>query len=388
MIYLDNAATSWPKPEAVYEAVDRCLRYYGANPGRGGHRLSLQAGRVILETRELLASLFNVPDSSRLVFTANVTEALNLAVKGLLNRGDHVVLTSMEHNALCRPLWAMEEMGVEQTVVRCSPQGRIEPLDLAAALRSNTRLVCVNHASNVVGTIQPIEVIGRITSGRGIALLVDCAQTAGVLPIDVQKCRIDLLAFTGHKGLMGPPGTGGLYIREGIELRPLKQGGTGTSSEMLLQPTAMPERYESGTPNTAGIAGLGAGVKFILEEGLERIRRHEQRLTAQLIEGLRGIKGVQLYGPLDERLQTAVVSFNLVGWEANEVSCRLDQEYDIATRAGLHCVPLAHQTIGTLDSGTVRVSPGYFSQQWDIEEFLRAVSEIAAAEPGGAGDGF
>lgn len=378
MIYLDNAATSWPKPESVYEAVDRCLRHYGANPGRGGHKLSLQAGRVILETRELLASLFNIPDSSRLVFTSNVTEALNLAIKGMVNPGDHVVLTSMEHNAVSRPVWALEQIGVEYTVVKCSPQGILEPLDLAAALKSNTRLVCVNHASNVVGTIQPIDVIGQLTSGRGIAFLVDCAQSAGVIPIDVVKSRIDLLAFTGHKGLMGPPGTGGLYIREGIELRPLKEGGTGTNSELLTQPTAMPERYESGTPNTSGIAGMGAGVRFVMQEGLDKIRLHEQHLTARLLQGLKAIKGVRIYGPMDEKLMTAVVSFNLEGWEANELSFILDQVYDIATRAGLHCAPLAHQTLGTMESGTLRVSPGYFNTREHIEEFLSAVSEIAA----------
>ncbi|NPV92403.1 MAG: aminotransferase class V-fold PLP-dependent enzyme [Firmicutes bacterium] len=378
MIYLDNAATSWPKPEAVYEAVDGFLRQYGANPGRAGHKMSLQAGRVILETRELLASLFNIPDSSRLVFTANVTESTNLAIKGMLDPGDHVVLTGMEHNAVCRPIWALERLGVEHTVVGCSPEGYLEPSELAAAIRPNTRLVCVNHASNVVGTIQPIEKIGKLVSGRGAAFMVDCAQTAGVLPIDVQRFRIDLLAFTGHKGLMGPPGTGGLYIREGIEIRPLKEGGTGTNSELLTQPAAMPERYESGTLNTSGIAGLGAGVRFVMREGLDRIREHEQRLTARLLEGLRAIKGVKLYGPTDERQRVAVVLFNLEGHEANQVSFILDQVYDIATRSGLHCAPLAHRTIGTIDIGGVRVSPGYFTTMEQIEEFLAAVAVIAA----------
>lgn len=376
-IYFDNAATSWPKPEEVYRAVDDCLRNYGANPGRGGHRLSLQAGRMVLETRECLAFLFNVPDSSRLVFTANVTEAINLALKGLLNPGDHVVITSMEHNAVVRPLWGLKATRVEVTVVNCSPEGHLEPEAVERALRPNTRLVCVNHASNVVGTIQPIGEVGKITARHGVLFLVDCAQTAGVLPLDVQKMGIDLLAFTGHKGLLGPTGTGGLYIREGIELRPLKEGGTGSRSEMLTQPEEMPDRYESGTLNTTGLAGLGAGVKFILKEGLEKILQHERELTAQIIEGLRGIKGVVLYGPRRVEERTAVVSFNLKDQEASQVSFALDQVFNIATRAGLHCAPLAHQTIGTLEMGTVRVSPGYFNTTKEVEHFLSAVHYLA-----------
>lgn len=332
---------------------------------------------MVLETRERLAFLFNVADSSRLVFTANVTEALNLALKGLLVAGDHTVITSMEHNAVVRPLWGLKEKGVEVTVVNCSPQGCLDPQDVKRALRPNTRLVCVNHASNVVGTIQPVEEVGKIAAEHGALFLVDCAQTAGVLPLDVQKMHIDLLAFTGHKGLLGPPGTGGLYIREGIDLRPLKEGGTGSHSEMLQQPEEMPDRYESGTLNTAGLAGLGAGVKFILNEGREKIREHEKRLAAQILEGLRGIRGVLIYGPQQPEEMTAVISFNLEDQEANQVSFALDRVFNIATRAGLHCAPLAHRTIGTLETGTVRVSPGYFNTAEEVDRFLSAVHYLA-----------
>ena len=376
LIYLDNAATSWPKPEVVYQAADQCLREYGANPGRGGHRLSLQAGRMILETRELLATLFNIPDSSRIIFTGNVTEALNLAIKGWLRPGDHLVMTSMEHNAVARPVFGLQELGVSHSVVQCSPEGRLAVRDLEKSLRPNTRLICINHASNVTGTIQPLEEIGDLAARKGIPLLVDCAQTAGVLPIDVEKCQISLLAFTGHKGLFGPPGTGGLYIAEGINLRPLKEGGTGSKSELLSQPEDLPERFESGTPNTSGLAGLGAGVKFILDQGIDTIRRHEQELTRQLLDGLQRLEGVTIYGPRDYTEQTAVISLNIEGRDAAEFSFLLDHLFDIATRAGLHCAPLAHQTLGTLETGTLRLSPGYFNTAEEMNVLLEALHSI------------
>lgn len=376
MIYLDNAATSWPKPESVCEVMTRCLREYGANPGRGGHRLSLQAGRALLETRELVAELFGVKDSAQIVFTLNVTEALNLAIKGVTKPGDHILISGMEHNAVARPAFSLAEKGIETTVIPCSPEGLINPADVANNIRENTKLICVNHASNVTGTIQPINQIGKIARERGVLFLVDCAQTAGVYPIDVNKSQIDLLAFTGHKGLLGPQGTGGLYIREGVDVTPLKQGGTGSHSELMYQPEVMPDKFESGTPNTVGLVGLGAGIKFILEEGMETIRRHEQMLTKELLRGLREREGVTLYGPQDIEQQTAVVSLNINGQEANEVSFILDQVFDIATRAGLHCAPLAHQTIGTLETGTVRLSPGYFNTLEEIKTVLDALATI------------
>lgn len=340
--------------------------------------MALAAGRIILETRELLAQFFNVPDSSRIVFTANVTEALNLAIKGLLRPGEHVILSAMEHNAVCRPIWALAKSGVSYSIVPCNREGLLASEEVEKAIQPNTRLICINHASNLVGTIQPIREIGQIASGRRVPLLLDAAQTAGVLPIDVLADGVDLLAFTGHKALLGPPGTGGLYIRDGIELRPLKEGGTGTNSELLEQPLALPERFEAGTPNTPGIAGLGAGLRFLRQQGLTAIRRHECDLTRRLLEGLAAVPGISLYGPGDPEQRTAVIAFNLAGMDANQVSFALDQGFDIACRSGLHCAPLAHQTIGTLATGAVRLSPGWFNTGAEMDQVIAAVRELAA----------
>lgn len=378
-IYLDNAATSWPKPESVYRAVDYFNRKIGASPGRGSHRRSIISGQVLLETRESLAGLFNIKDSSRIVFTVNVTEAINIALKGLLEPGDHVVISSMEHNAVVRPLHALKDKGVEITVVRCSPDGTLDPSLLERALTLRTRLVCLLHASNITGTIMPVAEVGRIARRKGILFMVDAAQSAGVLPVDVEEQSIDLLAFTGHKGLLGPQGTGGLYIRPGLDVRPLVEGGTGSQSEQVDQPDFMPDRFESGTPNTPGIAGLNAGVQFIKETGLEKIRQHEQELTDALILGLREITGVTLYGPCDSRRQTAVVSFNIEDRDCGEVSFLLDQKYGIQSRSGLHCAPLAHRTMGTLKRGACRLSPGFFNTMEDIQKTIKAVYEITTS---------
>ncbi|MGB9792804.1 MAG: aminotransferase class V-fold PLP-dependent enzyme [Thermacetogeniaceae bacterium] len=380
VIYLDNAATSWPKPECVYQAVDRFNREIGANPGRGSHRKAVEAGMVLLETRELLAKLFNVRDSSRIVFLPNATYALNLALKGVLNPGDHAVISSMEHNAVARPLHTLEQRGVEVSIVQCAPDGSLDPRDVEMAIRDNTRLICLVHASNLTGTIMPVEEVGRIARERGVLFLVDAAQTAGVLPIDVEAMHIDLLAFTGHKGLFGPQGTGGLYIRQGLELHPLIEGGTGSLSEELSQPDFLPDRFESGTPNTPGLAGLGAGVRYLLEIGVEKVRQHEQELTELLLCGLREIEGVTVYGPCDSRRQVAVVSFNIEGIGCGEVSLLLDKGYGIITRSGLHCAPLAHRTIGTIKTGACRLSPGFFNTAEDIEKTVRAIAEIAGGK--------
>jgi len=375
--YLDNAATSWPKPECVYQAVDHFNREIGASPGRGSHRKTIEAGMLLLETRELLARLFNVKDSSRIVFMPNVTYALNVGLKGILNPGDHVVISSMEHNAVARPLHALEQTGVEVSVVQCAPDGSLDPHDVELAVRDNTRMICMLHASNLTGTIMPVEEVGRIARQKGAVFLVDAAQTAGVLPIDVEAQNIDMLAFTGHKGLFGPQGTGGLYIRAGLEVRSLIEGGTGSLSEEVSQPDFLPDRFESGTPNTPGLAGLGAGVKYLLEVGIENVRRHEQELTGLLLSGLKEIKGVTLYGPCDGSRQTAVVSLNVAGVDCGELSFMLDRKYGIISRSGLHCSPLAHRTIGTIKKGTCRLSPGYFNTSEDIEKAVRAVAEIA-----------
>ena len=377
IIYLDNAATSYPKPECVYRAVDDFNRQMGGNPGRGASRKTMTSNSILLDTREALASLFNIPDSTRIAFCLNITEALNTGLKGILKPGDHVITTSMEHNATARPLLSLTRKGIEWSMAKCSSDGSLDPDDIRRLIQPNTRMICVLHASNVTGTIMPVREIGAIAEEHNLLFMVDSAQTAGVLPLDVAECHIDLLAFTGHKCLLGPQGTGGLYVGPGVEIEPLKEGGTGSLSEELNQPAFMPDHLEAGTPNTPGIAGLGAGVGFILSTGLENIRSHERRLTEVLIRGLQGIDGVNIYGPLDVERRTAIVSFNIEGMDCGEVSMRLDHEYGIITRSGLHCAPLAHRTLGTLQQGTCRLSPGYFSTDMEIEKVLRAVYAIA-----------
>ena len=310
MIYLDNAATSWPKPPGVAEAMTHYLAEIGANPGRAGHRLAVQASRVVYGAREAVAELFHAPDPLRVVFGANATEALNLALNGLLEPGDHVITASMEHNSVMRPLRALERAGVALTIVRCSPAGELDPRDIEAAILPNTRLIVLNHASNVIGTLLPLAEAGRIARQHGVLLLVDAAQTAGATPIDVQAEAIDLLAFTGHKSLYGPMGTGGLVIGERVDvaqLTPLKRGGTGSRSEHEEQPAFLPDLCESGTPNAVGLAGLAAGLHWVLDQGVERIRAHEQALTGQLLVGLAAIPGVTVYGTRDAQRQTATV---------------------------------------------------------------------------------
>ncbi|HHS97409.1 MAG TPA: aminotransferase class V-fold PLP-dependent enzyme [Chloroflexi bacterium] len=382
MIYFDNAATSWPKPPGVMEAMARFLNEIGANPGRSGHRMAVEAGRVVYEAREVIAELFNAPDPLRVVFGLNGTEALNLVLRGYLRPGDHVVTSSMEHNAVMRPLRALERQGVEVTVVPCAPDGTLDPGDVLAAIRPNTALVVLNHASNVVGTILPIHEVGAAvgTAGRSPLLVVDAAQTAGAVPIDVQADGIDLLAFTGHKSLYGPMGTGGLVIGERVDLdrlEPLKRGGTGSRSEHEEQPDFLPDKYESGTANAVGLAGLAAGVRWVLERGVETVRAHEEALTRRLVDGLRAIPGVTVYGTLDPARQTATVSFNIAGMEPSEVGLRLDEEFGVLCRVGLHCAPAAHKTIGTFPTGTVRFSLGVFNTAEEVDRALRAVEHLA-----------
>ena len=376
-IYMDNAATSWPKPECVYQAGDNFNRQIGASPGRGSHSRTVAAGQVLLNTRENLAELFNIEDSSRIVFTGNVTMAINIALKGLLEPGDHVVISSMEHNAVARPLYVLKDKGIELTIAQCAPDGSLDPYHIEQTITERTRLVCLLHASNLTGTIMPIDAVGQIARRKGVLFMVDAAQTAGVLPVDVEKQKIDILAFTGHKGLLGPQGTGGLYIRPGLNISSFIEGGTGSLSEQVYQPDFMPDKFESGTPNTPGIAGLGAGIEFIRETGIKEIHSHEQELTDTLLQGLRDIERVILYGPRDSNRQTAVVSFNIRERDCGEVSMLLDQKYGILCRSGLHCAPLAHRTLGTLRTGACRISPGLYNIKDDIDKVVRAVYEIA-----------
>lgn len=377
MPYFDNAATTFPKPESVYRAMDDFLRRSAGNPGRGAHRLSLAASQVIEETRQRIARLFNAPNPNRIIFAANTTDALNIALHGVLKPGDHVVTTTMEHNAVVRPLRALQQQGVQVTRVQCAPEGSIEPEQITAAMRPETRLVVMIHASNVTGTILPVEAVGAMVREYGAFFLVDAAQSAGVLPIDVQAMNIDLLAFPGHKGLFGPPGTGGLVVGERVQLRPIRQGGTGTRSEQEEQPVGLPEGLETGTLNSVGIAGLGAGVRFILEQGIEKIAAHETALIERLLAGLRTIPGLTVYGPADPGRQVGVVSVRLDHWEPMDLGVALDQEFDIAVRTGLHCAPQAHRTIGTFPTGTVRLAPGYFSTFDDVDRVVEALGCLA-----------
>jgi len=381
MIYLDNAATSWPKPPQVLAAMARFLTEVGANPGRSGHRLSVEAGRIVYAAREAVAELFHAPDPLRVVFGMNATEGLNLALRGLLRPGDHVITSSMEHNSVMRPLRALEREGVSVTVVPCSPEGFLDPQAVLSVLRPETRLVVLNHASNVTGTLLPVAEVGRALQRMGGPLLVvDAAQSGGAVPIDMQADGIDLLAFTGHKSLYGPMGTGGLIIGERVpleEFRPLIRGGTGSRSEWEEQPDFLPDMCESGTPNAVGLAGLEAGVRWVLERGVEALRAHEVELTRRLLDGLQEIPGVTVYGPQDARLQTAVVSLNIVGMEPSEVGMRLDEEYGIMCRVGLHCAPAAHRTIGTFPAGTVRFALGAFTTREEVDAALRAVARLA-----------
>ncbi len=380
VIYLDNAATSWPKPPQVKEAMNRFMEEIGANPGRSGHSLSIEAARIIYEARESLSVLFHVKDSSRIVFTLNATESINLALKGLLNYKDHVITSSMEHNSVMRPLRDLEKRGIELSIIPCSKEGMLDPQEVERKIRSNTRMVVLNHASNVAGTLLPTRDVGFIARKHNLFFLVDAAQTAGAYPIDVEKEGIDLLAFTGHKSLYGPQGTGGLVIGERInekEMIPLKQGGTGSRSEFEEQPDFLPDRFESGTLNTVGIAGLLAGIKFVLKNGVELIRQDEMTLTKKLIEGLKEIPQVKIYGPGSHQNRIATLSFNFPRLSPSNGALRLEKEFGILCRPGLHCAPAAHHTLGTFPEGTIRFGLSAFNTEAEIETAIQAVSQIS-----------
>jgi len=381
LIYLDNAATSFPKPEDTYVFMDRFYRSHGVNPGRSGYDLCMEAGQLVDDTRKLLTAFFNGTDPNRLVFSYNSTDALNLALFGMIGRGDHVVTTALEHNAVLRPLHHLSvEVGVEVEHVPFDARGFVDPDEVARRFKANTRLVAVNHASNVIGTVQPIAEIGRLCRERDIRLVVDASQTAGKLPIDVQAMNIDVLAFTGHKSLMGPTGIGGMYVREGVEIRHTRAGGTGVRSAQRSHLDEYPWRLEYGTPNVVGIAGLHAGLKWILERGLASIEAHEARLLRMLVEGLRAVPGVTLYCQDDLADHIAVMIFNIDGFEAGDTGTVLDVDHDIACRTGLHCAPRVHEQIGTdRIHGAVRLGIGPFNTDDHIAAAIRAVREIAAS---------
>ncbi|MFY9396947.1 MAG: aminotransferase class V-fold PLP-dependent enzyme [Desulfomonilia bacterium] len=379
IVYLDNAATSWPKPPEMMEAMIRFNQSIGANPGRSGHSRSVDAGRVLLDAREALADLLGAPDMLGVVFTLNATHALNIVISGLLEEGCHAICTSMEHNSVMRPLTMARSRGVRLSVALCSGAGELDPAELARLIRPDTRLIVMTHASNVTGTLMPIAEVASIVREHGVPLCVDASQTAGAVPIDVEAMGIDLLAFTGHKSLYGPQGTGGLVISRGLEQRinPLMQGGTGSRSEFEVQPDFLPDKYEAGTPNAIGIAGLKAGVDFIRRRGLDAVMAHEKALTTRLISGLKAVPGVRIYGPGDARRQMPVVSFTLEGVAPSELALALDEEFGVMSRPGLHCAPSAHRTIGTFPEGTLRLSPGLFTTPEQIDHVVKAVDSLA-----------
>ena len=377
--YLDNAATTFPKPEAVCEAMLYYQQEVGVSSGRGAYKKALEADGMLFKTRSILARLFNVKDASRIVFTSNVTESLNLALKGMLGRGDHVVTTHMEHNAVWRPLKMLEKnRELQLTVLDCPDAKAFDLQELEEAVTPETRLVVINHASNVTGTLMPLKEAAAVCKKHEVPLLVDAAQTAGVYPVNVEELGIDLLAFTGHKGLLGPSGTGGLYIAPHINLEPLKEGGTGGESTLEHQPKHLPDRFEAGTPNMIGLAGLKAAVQFILDRGLENIRGHEKELTGLALEKLSEVPTLTLYGPSSAEERVAVLSFNLDSLPPEEVAYVLDEAYGIMVRAGLHCSPQAHRCLGTVERGTVRIGLGIFNTEEEVEGLARALKDIAA----------
>ncbi|SDC00285.1 MULTISPECIES: aminotransferase class V-fold PLP-dependent enzyme [unclassified Candidatus Frackibacter] len=377
-VYFDNAATSYPKPDIVYDKMSEFFKNNGVSAGRGAYQKAFQAEQAIFGTRKSLAQLFNVSDPTRIVFTHNVTEAINLALKGLLEAGDHVITTSLEHNAIWRPLKELErDRGIEITKIECNSSGQIDIDEIENEIKDNTKLIACLHASNVVGTILPAIEMGKIAKGAGIYFLLDTAQTAGVYPIDVQEMNIDFLAFTGHKGLLGPTGTGGLYISEGIDLKPLKTGGTGNNSTSEYAPKELPNRYEAGTINTVGLIGLGAGVEYILDTGIKQIRAKEVELIEYALTELEKIEGLILYGEKGVSKRVGVISFNLEGLDHAEVAYKLDSEYSIMVRSGLHCAPNAHKTISSFElGGAVRIGIGYFNTKAEIDYLIKALQEI------------
>lgn len=349
-----------------------------ASPGRSAHYLAVEAGRILFEAREALAQLLGAKDSSRVIFTPNATYAINLALYGILKRGDHVVISSMEHNSVMRPLRHLEKTrNIKITRVPADRQGQSKPEDFKKALTLKTRLIVVNHASNVVGTIAPVERIAEIAAEKKIPLLVDAAQTAGAYPLDVSQTCMSLLAFTGHKALLGPQGIGGLYIAPEIDLEPLTRGGTGSNSEYEQQPEFLPDKFESGTHNAVGIAGLGAAVKFILRETVEKIRKREIELTGAFLERLRKIPALTIYGTEDPLKQTPIISVNLHKIPCSDAALTLDREFNIAVRSGLQCAPAAHKTIGTFPDGTLRISLSYFNTLDDLDAVAAALDKIS-----------
>ncbi len=377
MIYLDNAATSFPKPQPVIEAVTRYMTDIGASPGRSTHRLGRQADKTVFETRQALARVFGVRRSERIVFTSNATEAINLAIKGTLSPGDHAVTTSLEHNAVLRPLRALMRRGLELSIIK-TEGGPVDSDEIQRVIKPNTRLIVTTFASNVTGALMPVKEIAEIARTHRILYLVDAAQAAGSIPINLGELSLDMLAFTGHKAMLGPMGTGGLYIAEGVDVAPLKEGGTGSDSPNPLQPEALPDKFEAGTLNGPGIAGLGAAAQYILEKGIASVRERELALAHRLEEGLSEMPRVKVRSWPGYSERIALTSITIDGLSSQEAAHKLDQEFGICVRGGLHCAPEAHKSINTFPGGVVRFSPGLFTSEHEIDEAIEAVRRIAA----------
>lgn len=376
MIYLDNAATSYRKPQSVMDAVAHAMCHLG-NSGRGAHGASLDASRVIYETRALLAELFKAGDPSRVAFTANSTESLNIAIAGAFSPGDHVITTALEHNSVLRPLYRLQEMGLELTIVRSDPMGNIRYEDMEAAIKDNTRGIVCTHASNLTGNMIDLERVGTMAERHGLIFVVDASQTAGVFDIDMERMGIDILCFTGHKSLLGPQGTGGICVREGIAIRPLLVGGSGVHSFQKTHPADMPTALEAGTLNGHGIAGLYAALSYIREIGMETIREKELALMRQFYEGVQEIPGVTVYGDFRPALRAPIVTLNIRDYDSGEVADELACEYGIYTRAGAHCAPLMHEALGTREQGAVRFSMSHFNTEEEIGAAVKAVKDMA-----------
>lgn len=379
MIYMDNAATTMQKPQTVVEAVANAMCSMG-NAGRGAHGASLGASRTIFDTRDRLARFFNVGNPKQVVFTSNSTESLNTALKGILNPGDHAISTMLEHNSVLRPLYELEEKGVEVSFVKSNTTGTIEYDDFEKLIKENTKVIVCTHGSNLTGNVVDIKKVGAIAKKHGLLFVVDASQTAGVFPIDMQEMNIDILCFTGHKGLLGPQGTGGMCVREGVVVRPLKSGGSGVQTYSKHHPYEMPTALEAGTHNGHGIAGLNAALEYLEKEGIDNIRAREQELMWKFYEGVKDIPGVKVYGDFSSKNRCAIVTLNIGDYDSSEVSDELLMTYDISTRPGAHCAPLMHQALGTVEQGAVRFSFSHYNTDEEIEIAINAIKELSTEE--------
>jgi len=378
MIYFNNAATTWPKPDSVYKAANDFFRNSGMNPGRSGSMEKVDAVQLIYEIREKLADFFSIKNSAHLVFNSGATESLNTVIKGVLKKGDHVITSKVEHNSVIRPLERLiNEREIEVDYIDFDQKSaEVDYKELKNKIKDNTKLIISSHASNVLGTVNNLEKIGEIAAAENILFLVDAAQSAGVIPIDVDKMKIDFMAVPGHKSLFGPPGIGALYVRNMETLLPLKEGGTDTNSLKTIQPEIMPDYLEAGTLNTVGIVGLGAGLDFILNQGLKNIHQKEMKLLKEIIAGLTSLPKIKVYGKKDIENRTAVTAFNLDGYSSNQLAFKMQNEYDIQLRGGLHCAPLLHKFLGTDNQGMLRISPGYFNTEAEVNEFLNIIETL------------